>query len=163
MPRNQPYQETKKGTKNMTNSNSANEGCLNDNSYPDAYGRDCIIAGFVDALKFGCFGDSPHWEDLEIEHYEDLRESVGEAVNTFVGHLTHSDILQARECASWERLGRDLYFTAVGSGSGFWDGHYTHDEDPHLGHRLTESAKLCGMSDIDLYEGDDGKVYFWGI
>jgi hypothetical protein len=136
---------------------------LNDNSYPDAYELDCIIDGFIDALKFGCSLSLDNWEDLEIEHYGTLRESVGEAVNTFVGHLTHSDILQARECASWGRLGRDLYFTAVGSGSGFWDGHYTHDEDPHLGHRLTESAKLCGMSDIDLYEEEDGKVYFWGI
>jgi hypothetical protein len=130
---------------------------------PEDYKRDRMVGGFVDALKFGCSLDSPHWGDIEIEDFDALRAYVDAAVSTFIGHLTHSDILQARQWASWEKLGADIYFTVAGHGSGFWDGDYNHEEDPTLGHRLTEAAKLCGISGVDLYEGDDGKIYAWGL
>jgi hypothetical protein len=125
----------------------------------DDYRRDSMIEGFVSALKFGCGFD----EYEEIGNYDALRAAVSEAVDSFIGYLTNGDIIRARECEEWERIGQDLYFTAVGAGAGFWDGDYNHDEDPRLGHRLTEAAKLCGMSDVDLYEGDDENIYACGF
>jgi hypothetical protein len=125
----------------------------------DDHKRDSMSSGFIEALKFGCSFD----DDIEIEDYESLRFAVDEAVDNFIGYLTHGDVIRARECEDWERIGHDLYFTAVGAGAGFWDGDYRHDEDPHLGHRLTEAAKLCGMSDIYLEEGDDGRIYAYGM
>jgi uncharacterized protein (UPF0297 family) len=126
---------------------------------PEDDKRDSMVDGFIEALTFGCGFD----EGTEIENYDALREAVEVAVNNFIGYLTHGDIMRARECESWEKIGHDLYFTAVGAGAGFWDGDYRHDEDPHLGNRLTESAKLCGMPDVDLYEGDDENIYACGF
>jgi hypothetical protein len=128
----------------------------------DDYARDSMVEGFIEALKFGCSLDLDNLEDIEIEDEDALRDAVVTAVNNFIGYLTHGDIMRARECESWERIGHDIYFTATGHGVGFWDGDYDHDEDPHLGHRLTESAKLCGMSGVDLEEGDDGRIYAYG-
>jgi hypothetical protein len=126
---------------------------------PEDDKRDSMIEGFIEALKFGCGFD----EYEEIGNYDALRAAVSEAVDSFIGYLTNGDIIRARECESWGKIGNDLYFTAVGAGAGFWDGDYSHDEDPRLGHRLTEAAKLCGMSDIDLYEGDDENIYACGF
>lgn len=127
------------------------------------YRRDCLTEGFIDALRFGCSLSLPDWDGIEIENYDDLKSAVDEAVNNFVGYLTNGDILKARECGSWEAIGADLFFTAGGHGAGFWDGDYKHADDSTLGHRLTEAAKLCGMSGVDLYEGDDGGIYAYGF
>lgn len=52
-----------------------------------------------------------------------------------------------------EQAGHDFWLTRNGHGSGFWDGDWT-DE---AGTALTDAAK--GFETVDLYVGDDGKVY----
>jgi len=49
--------------------------------------------------------------------------------------------------------GHDFWLTRCGHGAGFWDGDW---KDPHSRH-LTNLANDFG--EIDLYIGDDGKVY----
>jgi hypothetical protein len=51
------------------------------------------------------------------------------------------------------RVGHDLWLTRNGHGAGFWDGDY-----PEHGDALTAVAR--GMGEIDIYPGDDGKMYF---
>lgn len=51
-----------------------------------------------------------------------------------------------------EILGHDFWLTRCGHGAGFWDGDWG-----SLGGRLTEISKVYG--NIDLYPGDDGKIY----
>lgn len=46
----------------------------------------------------------------------------------------------------------DLWLTQNGHGAGFWDGGW-----PGYGDALTAAAKRMG--EVDLYAGDDGKLY----
>lgn len=50
------------------------------------------------------------------------------------------------------QAGHDFWLTRNGHGSGFWDGEW-----PEAGDRLTEASKAYRQ--VDLYIGDDGKVY----
>ena len=49
--------------------------------------------------------------------------------------------------------GHDFWLTRCGHGAGFWDG----DLPEALGEALTAAAKIFG--NVDLYVGDDGKIY----
>jgi hypothetical protein len=47
----------------------------------------------------------------------------------------------------------DFWLTRNGHGAGFWDGDY----EEELGEKLTAICKKMGS--IDLYVGDDNKIY----
>lgn len=49
--------------------------------------------------------------------------------------------------------GHDFWLTRCGHGAGFWDGDWP---EPH-GESLTTAAESFG--NVDLYIGDDGKIY----
>ena len=49
--------------------------------------------------------------------------------------------------------GHDFWLTRNSHGSGFWDGDWPDD----VGERLTAASKAFG--EINLYVGDDGKIY----
>jgi len=51
------------------------------------------------------------------------------------------------------RGGYDFWLTRCDHGAGFWDGHWS-DEN---GKRLTDASRAYG--NVDLYVGDDGKIY----
>lgn len=53
-----------------------------------------------------------------------------------------------------EYAGHDFWYTRNGHGCGFWDGDWP---EPYAA-QLTEAAKAFG--EVDMYLGDDGKVYF---
>ena len=53
-----------------------------------------------------------------------------------------------------ERAGHDFWLTRNGHGAGFWDGDW---KEPAAS-VLTAAAKKFG--ELDLYVGDDGKLYF---
>ncbi len=57
---------------------------------------------------------------------------------------------------SEQQAGIDFWLTRNGHGAGFWDREQLRGE---LGERL---SAMCRHSDIDLYRGDDGKLYFGG-
>ena len=59
----------------------------------------------------------------------------------------NSQYHSASECA-----GHDFWLTRVGHGAGFWDRGFG-----SLGERLTDSSEKFGG--LDLYVGDDGKLY----
>jgi len=54
-----------------------------------------------------------------------------------------------------KQVGHDLWLTRNGHGAGFWDGDY--DEDLHMGETFTDMSKSLG--EVNLYVGDDGKIY----
>lgn len=56
------------------------------------------------------------------------------------------------EWSPLQRAGHDYWLTRNGHGTGFWDRGLG-----ELGDKLTEASKLFGS--VDLYVGDDGKVY----
>ena len=55
-------------------------------------------------------------------------------------------------CANLSGAGHDFWLTRNHHGAGFWDGDW-----PEVGDDLTEACDLWGG--VDLYIGDDGKVY----
>ncbi len=52
--------------------------------------------------------------------------------------------------------GHNFWLTRQGHGAGFWDGDY-----PKTGDRLTAETKKYDPT--DLYVGDDGKLYIYGV
>jgi hypothetical protein len=50
--------------------------------------------------------------------------------------------------------GHDFWLTRNGHGAGFWDGDLPDD----IGDALTKASKQFGQ--VDIYPGDDGKLYF---
>jgi hypothetical protein len=54
-----------------------------------------------------------------------------------------------------ERAGHDFWLTRNGHGAGFWSRDWEHNSD--VGDRLTARCKV--FSNVDVYLGDDGKVY----
>ena len=51
-----------------------------------------------------------------------------------------------------QAAGHDFWLTRNGHGAGFWDGDW-----PEAGDRLTAAAMAAGV--VELYVGDDGKLY----
>lgn len=56
----------------------------------------------------------------------------------------------------WEHAGHDFWLTRNGHGVGFWD-----RDLGELGDRLSDASKA--HKEIDLYLGEDGKLYFTGL
>jgi hypothetical protein len=79
-----------------------------------------------------------------------------EAFQAATGELITSDNLERHrgECTIDEMAGHDFWLTRRGHGCGFWDGDW---EEP-AATKLTESAH--GFGDLDIYVGEDGKLYF---
>ena len=57
------------------------------------------------------------------------------------------------ECSQEEMGGHDFWLTRCGHGAGFWDGDWI---EPHA-EALTNLAHKFG--NVELYVGDDGKIY----
>jgi len=56
------------------------------------------------------------------------------------------------------RAGHDFWLTRNHHGAGFWDGHWRESfDDRAIEKRLTDAAHEFGS--VDLYVGDDGKIY----
>ena len=58
------------------------------------------------------------------------------------------------EAQDGTKVAHDFWLTRNGHGAGFWDG----DDPDALGAQLTAIAETFG--EVDLYVGDDGKLYF---
>ena len=65
--------------------------------------------------------------------------------------------LEWRDFWTAEQFGHDLWLTRNGHGAGFWDRYYGDHDGAHIGRKLTDMAH--SMGGIDLYLGDDGKIY----
>lgn len=75
-------------------------------------------------------------------------------------YAAHGDAIQSAEVKARDyfqdldaRAGHDFWLTRCGHGAGFWDGDWP---EPQAA-QLTEAAHKFG--NVDLYVGDDGKVY----
>lgn len=84
--------------------------------------------------------------DLAPEAMEQLRQGAESFYNAHSQLFSEVDDAQA---------GHDFWLTRNGHGAGFWDGDW-----PDNGVKLTEASVACGT--VDLYVGDDGKVYVHG-
>lgn len=92
-------------------------------------------------------------EDISPETMASMREDCEDFCKS-----NHADLLaycEAMGNEQWSgemRAGHDFWLTRNGHGAGFWDRGLG-----ELGERLTKAAKVYGS--VELYPGDDGKVY----
>jgi hypothetical protein len=85
-------------------------------------------------------------EDIEIA--DETRALFRKDCEAF---LQEADVIAPGESDS--DLAHDFWLTRNGHGAGFWDGDY----EEEIGEKLTALAKK--FRKVDLYVGDDGKVY----
>lgn len=124
---------------------------------------DQIAAGYIMAAYFTDTGEDeqPSSECKMSEHTAlDCLEAVAEFV---IGAGLDAHLALASPGYDATQMGHDLWYTRNGHGVGFWSREQLDSDDPGevtLGERLT---KVAGdMGNVDLYEGDDGKLYFGG-
>lgn len=77
---------------------------------------------------------------------EDCRKFLSECGSLIVGKCD-----KQTSCSEMEYAGHDFWLTRNGHGAGFWDG------DWETGDELTAACKR--FRGVDLYVGDDGKIY----
>lgn len=97
--------------------------------------------------------DTCYLEDISERTYQEMQEDCEDFVQANSEDLR--DFASLRGSEQWsaaDLAGHDFWLTRNGHGAGFWDRGLG-----ELGERLTKAAKAYGG--VDLYIGDDGKVY----
>lgn len=89
--------------------------------------------------------DSCNVDDIEPETLERMRQDVTDFVQSNSSMLEQSGLDDAQ-------IGHDFWLTRNGHGAGFWDRGLG-----EVGKKLSDAARIYGG--VDLYIGDDGKVY----
>ena len=87
-------------------------------------------------------------DDIDAESLKKL-ESMCEEFQA----KNKDDISLALDVTDLGHIAHDFWLTQNRHGAGFWDGDYAKD----LGERLTTASHKIG--EVDLYVGDDGKLY----
>lgn len=90
-------------------------------------------------------------EDLAPETLKALRENCEKFLLENEARVN----AEGKEFMPWghyAQAGHDFWLTHNGHGAGFWDGDW-----PEYGELLTEKCEA--YPEIDLYVGDDGKIY----
>lgn len=130
---------------------------------------DQILDGYLEAALFtgtdesDDSGGAPLDKNYSISDFNaaDVRKVRGKiaawvrknksAIAGYVKHRKHN----RNEGTVYHYLGHDLWLTANGHGTGFWDRDYGgHDE---IGERLTKAAKAFGEKWTTV--GDNGEIY----
>lgn len=126
---------------------------------------DAFTQGYIEAMFFTSTGD-PDDGDLENAAFADL---APETLTTIIADCAafqavpayaamkdakrrNRDGLGSRDHNATQ-AGRDFWFTHNGHGVGFWDGDWP---EPHASD-LDRASKA--FPSVDLYRGDDGKLY----
>jgi hypothetical protein len=92
-------------------------------------------------------------DDIAPETLESMREDCADFLQSNITDLHHySALMNNGEWAGEARAGHDFWLTRNGHGAGFRDRGLG-----ALGERLADAARVYGG--VDLYAGDDGKVY----
>lgn len=82
--------------------------------------------------------------DSKIQAYNDIKK--------FISYAGPDAVNEAIEENGHFKLGMDIWFTRNGHGSGFFDHSYKNEK------QLTDAGRK--LKSVDLYVGDDGKLYF---
>lgn len=100
--------------------------------------------------------DNHDISDVDVATLESMREEFEEFIEeanrrVLIEDLMESDYAHDR-IEFWTQIGHDFWLTRAGHGAGFWDRGIG-----ELGDKLTELSNE--YKNIDLYVGDDGKIY----
>ena len=113
---------------------------------------DEFTMAYIEAALWSSPGDEDDCEYLDEKYsIDDISE------DTYAQMLADCKAFQEAHAADIEddlrQAGHDFWLTRCGHGCGFWDG----DWEEEVGDRLTKACKEFGS--VDLYVGDDGKIY----
>lgn len=107
-------------------------------------------------------GGEPFDANYEIEDiaWESFAKLISDCA-TFRASQAYQDVIEAEEprkrmsgeYSIEELAGHDFWLTRCGHGAGLWDGDW---QEPHAT-ALDQLSKVAG--EVDLYLGDDGKIY----
>lgn len=100
----------------------------------------------IDSLTGNPLDDEFSFSDISEETVQQTEKDISEFLN-----------LCAAQGVAWNetnahKLMHDFWLTRNCHGAGFWDGDY-----PVWGEKLTAIAHM--FAEVDLYVGDDGKIY----
>ena len=129
---------------------------FNLNEFVQAY-AECALWSSIECDEEGnnC---RPLDEDNDIDDIAPECMTAMRATCTDFVKSNHADLQEyctRMRCGQWSgeaRAGHDFWLTRNGHGAGFWDRGLG-----DLGKRLSDAAKV--YSSVDLYVGDDGRVY----
>ena len=85
-------------------------------------------------------------DDIALDQIKPLRDEVCDFIDGNAALLDASGL-------SPDQIGYDFWLTRNGHGAGFWDRGLG-----DIGRKLADAAQVYGS--VDLYVGDDGKLYF---
>jgi hypothetical protein len=124
---------------------------------PVAWGDlDAFTQGYISGAFFTeCHADNPELEDAEFSDLDPatLAAIIEDCADWQAANRAALDEASAvREGYDDERAGTDYWLTRNGHGAGFWD--------RGLGDVGDRLSAACRYSSVDVYRGDDGKVYF---
>lgn len=107
-------------------------------------------AAYLEAALWSSKPDGPEgdaWDAAELS--PELEAAMARDCAAF--YVTHGELVEAHGEAS--QAGHDFWLTRCGHGAGFWDG----DWPEPAASILTKASE--GFGNVDLYLGDDGKLY----
>lgn len=98
-----------------------------------------------------------NWRDLAPECLASMRQDCAQFQelynDTIQAAIDTGEVVCGPDFDEWGRAGHDFWLTRCGHGAGFWDGDWPEPMAEHL----SDAATKCGT--VDLYVGDDGKIY----
>lgn len=92
-------------------------------------------------------------EDISEEAMAKMKADCEKFVRLNGSLLTEENFVGRREGSLMGYAGHDFWLTRNHHGAGFWDGDWAEE----IGQKLTDSAH--DFEEVDLYVGDDGKIY----
>lgn len=101
--------------------------------------------------------ETSDWSDLAPECLASMRQDCAQFQelyhDTIQAAIDTGEVVCGPDFDEWGRAGHDFWLTRCGHGAGFWDGDWPEPMAEHL----SDAARKCGT--VDLYVGDDGKIY----
>lgn len=113
-----------------------------------------IPADVVALIRRGFLAENETPEDFTPETAETMREDCARFIRENAADLAaYAEERAGLEWSAASLAGHDFWLTRNHHGAGFWDRGLSEE----LGERLTAAAQAFGT--VDLYTGDDGKIY----
>jgi hypothetical protein len=120
-----------------------------------AINASAVLAGYLEAALWSSTNEDTG-EPLDRDF--SVSDIKGKTLAKLKGHVTKFlAAAKGLDLSGYRasQVGHDLWLTQNGHGAGFWDGDY--EDPPGLGYKLDRIAKFLG--EVNLYVGDDGKLY----
>lgn len=128
---------------------------LGNNNLSPSVPLDSFTKSYMETALFSSTDDNDQPLDKNYSIHDISEETKSEMMSDCADFQEMaSELLQAlADDATDVRAGKDFWLTRNGHGAGFWDG----DWEQQAGAALTKIAKSFG--EVNLYVGDDGKIY----